>query len=290
MKYAPTALLLLLFLGACDFKKNQIENSRSLSSELGGGASNAPLTIEVTPPAPVRLTTAPEITLVPDDTGELTRPRIRPKGLSVTSGDWDPPGLTGIGTKFNSQCTNFIRKDGSYGAWGHGMIQAMRAVEEAKGESIFFGDSSSMVKVGSRCRSTEYFKSLPKHKQEHIWVWFWASVAQAESSCRTSAKVNGIWNKRFGRYNIADGLFQLEYHTETRNANGRSRKFCPDKTNTQAVEFQFRCAASIMANTQSGRFLRDATPRGKKRYTYWEKLRRNGGQIFNLLKEHPLCR
>jgi aryl-alcohol dehydrogenase-like predicted oxidoreductase len=65
-----------------------------------------------------------------------------------------------------------------------------------------------MIRFGQRCKSTEHFQSLTRKQQEHIWVWFWASVAQAESSCRPSAQVNGIWNSRFGRYNTADGLFQ----------------------------------------------------------------------------------
>jgi predicted oxidoreductase len=75
----------------------------------------------------------------------------------------------------------------------------------------------------------------------------------------------------------------VEYHTETRNANGRDRTFCPDRTNSQAISFQARCAASIMADTQGGGFLMDSK-------SYWLKLRRrDGGGIFNNLWRHPLC-
>ncbi len=194
--------------------------------------------------------------------------------------------LTGINTHFNPACRNFIASDGSIGPWGREFVQAMREVEATHGESIFFGSGSDMIKFGARCRSTEYFNSLTESQQEHIWVWTWAAIAQAESSCNPSAQAQGIWNSRYGRYNRADGLMQLEYATQTRNANGRDTRFCPNNTDSQAISFQARCSASIMARAHSGRFL---YTEGRST-TYWDKLRRGNGRIFNLLKRHPLCR
>lgn len=192
--------------------------------------------------------------------------------------------LPGIGTQFNAQCRNFIQSDGSYGPWGVQMIEAMRRVEQVNGTNCFFGtDPSSTVRMGQRCRSSESFAARPTAEKEHIWIWLWAAIAQAESSCSPSTRVNGIWNDRFQRYNIADGLFQLEYNSSTRAANARDPRFCPHTgANSQSLEFQFECAASIMHDRQCGGFVKDGN-------SYWQKLRLNGGQIWNLFSTHPEC-
>ena len=261
MKLSCVVFVFFLFFGCSGRDKFSSGAKRALAQEeLGGSGENTSV--------PLRI---------------IINPQERPEDLRQREEDWDPPALPGIGRHFNAQCRNFIQSDGSYGPWGLEMIDAMRSVERHHGRGIFFGDRDTMIRFGQRCKSTEYFQSLTRAQQEHIWVWFWASVAQAESSCRPGIQVNGIWNPRFGRFNRADGLFQLEYHTETRNANGRDRTFCPNRTNTQAISFQTRCAASIMADTQGGDFLMDSD-------SYWLKLRRqDGGGIFNNLWRHPLC-
>ncbi len=272
-----TTLSLVLFLTACE---RQVV--RTPSNELSGGEPEELHFIGVTPQSEEL-----HFIGVTPESEPVTRPRERPAGLNTTPvvprGREYRAALTGINTHFNPSCRNFISSDGSLGSWGTQMIAAMRRVESAKGRSCFFGRSSAAIKFGQRCRSTEYFQGLTQSQQEHIWVWLWASVAQAESSCQTDVQVNGIWNRRYGRYNRADGLFQLEYNTQTRNANGRDRRFCPDSTNSQALTFQFECAASIMADTQCGDYLKDSG-------SYWQKLRSSRGQIWNLLSRHPLCR
>lgn len=284
--------------------KTDKKSTTRMIAELGGGSSNAAVHSSPRPRArpprvdyenfaiskPTRPFAQPATAggrgASPSSSAVTTalRPHARPDSGAVAPPlSYRGPGLNGVGRHFNSSCTNFIKRDGSYGPWGQEMVKAMRDVEAAKGKSIFFGSGPSAIKFGQRCKNTRYFQSLSRGQQEHIWVWLWASIAQAESSCNPNVDARGIWNPRFGRYNKADGLFQLEYHTSTRNANGRDRRFCPDRTNTKAITFQMQCAASIMADNQAGEYVKDSG-------SYWQKLRLNGGQIFNLLRRHPLCR
>lgn len=195
--------------------------------------------------------------------------------------------LVDIHTSFNPKCRGFITADGSLGPWGKEFVKAMYEVEAASGKKFFFGkDGPHKIKFGRRCKNTKHVNSLTRSQQEHLWVWTWAAIAQSESSCTPTANGRGIWNKKFQRYNKADGLVQLEYYTTTRNASARDKKFCPNKSNTQAIKFQARCAASIMAKAHVGKFL---YTEGRST-TYWDKLRRSSGDIFKLLKKHPLCR
>ena len=187
----------------------------------------------------------------------------------------NPPGLTDIYVLFSPKCKNFIKDDGSIGPWGKEWLKAMADVDQKKGRSCFDGE----IKFDQRC---EGFENFTKEQKEHVWIWLWASIAQAESSCKTDAQTEGIWNERYNRYNIADGLVQLEYWTETRNGNKRDKDFCPDNWNSQEVSFQANCSSSIMAKKQCGGYVKD-----KK--SYWQKMRLDGGEIWDLLKKHPLC-
>lgn len=187
----------------------------------------------------------------------------------------NPEGLPGIYVLFNPTCKNFIKDDGSIGPWGQKMLSAMKEVDKDYGSNCFNGG----IKFGQRCPG---FQKLNKAEQDHVWVWLWASVAQAESSCQPDAQAEGIYNEKHKRFNTADGLLQLEYSTETRNSNNRDRRYCPDRADTQAINFQMRCAASIMSKSQCGGYLKD-------KGSYWLKLGKEEGTIWDLLKKHPLC-
>lgn len=201
------------------------------------------------------------------------RPEFKlPSGKSYEN----PPGLTDIYVLFSPKCKNFIKDDGSIGPWGQEWLKAMEDVDQKKGRSCF----SDEIDFGQRCKG---FQAFTEEQKQHVWVWLWASIAQAESSCKPDAQTQGIWNERYNRYNIADGLVQLEHWTETRNGNGRDKGFCPDNWNSQEVSFQANCSSSIMADTQCGGYLKDEN-------SYWQKIRLDGGEIWNLLKKHPLCK
>ncbi len=197
---------------------------------------------------------------------------------------------------FHESCQGFIAADGSLGPWGREFVQAMHAVEAgSENKDIFFGKGSDMIKIGEACKGTEHFESLTQSQQEHIWTWAWAAIAQEdvthmrrkdqEHKCIPDRQEQGIWNSRTSRHDISDGLVGMEYSTQTRRANGRDRRFCPNNANTQEINFQARCAASIMATFQSGRLLV-----GERRRSYWHVLRGQGrGPVGALIKKHPLC-
>lgn len=255
-----------LILAACS--KMSGADKRSPSSELSGGEETNFYSIPE----------EEEFAFVIKEEEKSTEVRVTKSGYEYRS-----EGLPGTGRYFNPRCKNFIKDNGSLGSWGKKLIESMKRVEKTYEKSCFFGNSSQVIKFGKRCRGTEYFKSLTSSQQENIWVWLWASIAQAESSCIVTASGQGIWNRKFQRFNKADGLFQLEHYTETRNANARDKNFCPDKTDTKALNFQFDCAASIMAKAQCGEFL-------KNKSSYWEKMIKNKGKVWRLLNKHPLCR
>jgi hypothetical protein len=212
------------------------------------------------------------------------RPRMRPENLALPvpregfatgRAYTNPTGLPGINVLFNRSCQNFIAADGSIGPWGQEFLEGMRAVDQREGTNCFGGG----IDFGQRCPG---FSNLSQSQKDHVWIWLWAATAQAESSCQTDAQVNGIYNPKYGRHNTADGLMQLEYRTETRNANARDTEFCPNNADSQAVRFQARCSAHIMAKAQCPGYLKNPN-------SYWLKMGRDKGTIWDLLKRHPLC-
>lgn len=193
------------------------------------------------------------------------------------------PSLPKIGRIFNSNCLKFIKRDGSFGPWGEGMLEAMDKIAAVKPGANCFYDR---MDFGSVCPG---FRNFPKWKKQQVWVWHWASVAQEESSCRPGVTVNGIWNKKLGRWNRAVGLFQLEdlystrqisgvhYYKDGRRRQGRDPRFCPHSSaNMKDVTRQFECGASILADMQCGKGTSKRQIVNKK--SYWEKMRSTSGK------------
>lgn len=192
---------------------------------------------------------------------------------------------------FNPRCSEFINPAGGYEETGIIMLEAMREVEKAnqtypykqKNRNCSFEKSFDF---GRACPNFKYLSPLQK---DHVWVWLWASVAQAESSCDPTVDAEGIDNEELGRKNIADGLYGLEYSADTRKLSDRDPRFCPHTAITEEVggtknlKFQSRCAASIMFNRQCGSNIVDEN-------SYWEKLRSNQRKITLLIQRHPLCK
>ncbi len=224
---------------------------------------------------------------------ELTSQEIEALQARPCPGSEDCPGpyrnFDLDGQSFSPLCEEFITKDGDYGETGILMIEAMQKIENTKlgrkpdgtfaKEGCRFNDSFDF---GRACPNFKYMSPLQK---QHVWVWVWASIAQAESSCDPAKEAKGIYNEVLGRYNIADGLFGLEYAADTRAVAGRDAAYCPHKPeeDSKNLFFQTRCAASILYDNQCGEGVINSD-------SYWEKARTNQRQISLLIQRHPLCK
>lgn len=216
-------------------------------------------------------------------------------------GDEYCPGLptTGNRERFSKKCLNFIAEDGYFtvprnesdGYEKHGfgllMVEAMQEVERAHPPVTLPDGTTEQCKFSADFNfgySCPNFKYMSPVQKQHVWVWYWASLAQSESSCNSSADAVGIENEALGRMNIADGLFGLEYNADTREASGRDPRFCPHTgTDSQNPYFQSRCAASIMYDTQCGKSVFFPS-------SYWEQNSYQFQKVSILLQRHPLCK
>jgi hypothetical protein len=192
------------------------------------------------------------------------------------------------GQHFSSLCSEFIDSEGNYGETGLMMYEAMQQVERtnrgvAADGSLNPGGCSfkNNFDFGRACPNYQYMNGMQK---DHVWVWLWASIAQAESSCDPAKDAEGIFNEVLGRNNLADGLFGLEYSADTRRVAGRDPRFCPHvaESDSKNLFFQSRCAVSIMYD----RFCNSSVVNAD---SYWEQLRSSQREVTQLMQRHPLC-
>ncbi len=251
------------------------------------------------PPAPKRATLSPETSarplIKPGPLKELTAIQAASlKSLACPGGEFCPGPFQNFkkdGQFFNPLCSEFITEQGEYGETGIMMLEAMGQVQSTNQKNPYKSaykncDFRKNFDFGRACPNFKYLSPLQK---DHVWVWLWASVSQAESSCDPAVDAEGIDNLELGRKNIADGLFGLEYSEDTRKVNDRDPRFCPHREEpeefggTKNLYFQSRCAASIMFNRQCGKSVVNSG-------SYWEQLLTNQRKVFELMQRHPLCK
>lgn len=213
-------------------------------------------------------------------------PRPRPRPALPTDGNNSAPEPSSVSLSILAydtedqaprSCERFIKPDGSFGEYGERMVEAMRSV----GADCFLEKTD----FSYLCPKFDTFR--PERKYQFL-VFMFASLAAFESSCNPSARA------RFepGRNNdIPDGLFQLEYSGAQRRAAGRSPEFCApgQPIDTQGIDFQMECTASIFAKSYCG----TGHAPGDTRNGYWEKLKRPKGggerEVTQLVKRFPYC-
>jgi hypothetical protein len=166
-------------------------------------------------------------------------------------------------------CDNFINRNGELGAWGQRLIRATKDVNQ----NCFY----ERIDFSGVCPNYSRFSQA--RKEQYI-AFLFASIAAFESSCRPNAQVRGT-------NDTADGLFQLEYSQRWRANAGRNARFCATNrgVNTQDINFQMECAASIFSDhyCRSGRVV------GARTGGYWQKLNRSNGLITRLARRFPHC-
>lgn len=241
---------------------------------------------------PSNLNSAPEPSPSTPSITPFPRPnQLNPEQIAALQARPCPGGeyCPSLPADFNSQCSNFIDSNGSYPGDGLGilMLEAMQEVEQAHASDAEGTNGSQCsffenINLTPACPNFRYMTPLQK---QHVWVWTWAAVAQAESSCNPNVEARGIENTDLGRYEVADGLYGLERHFDSRESNGRDPRFCPHESiaDTKNLFFQSRCAASIMYDKHC------QGPSVVNSNSYWLQFRDLRGKITRLIQKHPLC-
>lgn len=213
--------------------------------------------------------------------------------------------FTKDGQHHSPLCREFIGETGFVNDQSVGLMiyEAMKEVEKANAQATnvrgqITGPPSTCkfendISFGRACPN---YPDLSPLQKQHVWLWLWAGIAQAESSCDIEKETKGIFNEALQRYNIASGLFGLEDSMDTRKTNGRDPRFCsPDapvpsvsqiKNNPEKrLELQFfqtRCAASTMFDTSCGKTFYGL-------HSYWEESLSFSRKVSDLIARHPLC-
>lgn len=227
----------------------------------------------VSPPKPSRPATRTETegTVCPDcDTPKQLKPQannIMKEVLSKLDSEVAVP-IMADRKRFSPLCSNFIDQHGQLGPWGTHLIKVIDEMDP----SCFY----NKMDVSDVCPKFSGF-SLQKKKQ--FWAYVFASMATKESSCRPDAQAPGV-------NGLADGLFQLEYDKSLRTISGRDKKYCKSNvsTNTQDLNFQFECAASIFRDIHCRRDRSLANKGG-----YWHELNGADRKISELIKQFSGC-
>ncbi len=186
---------------------------------------------------------------------------------------------SGLPSEFNPMCSNFINSEGTYpeNSTGLLMLDAMQEVEGAHQNDPVRSKTAqcSFFENINFGRSCPNFKHMTPRQKQHVWIWFWAAVAQDKSSCNPDVETRRILNANLGRYEVLEGLNGLERHFDARQASGRDSRFCPhESADTKNLFFQSRCAASIMY---------DKSCRGNINAGSLS------GNVLRLMQKHPLC-
>lgn len=190
-----------------------------------------------------------------------------------------PSIIASINAKPEAGCQKFINKDGEIGPWGRTMLTAFENHKD-----VFEKHTPDDVK-----KYCPTFPTMNGDRRKLFWLWFFASVAQPESSCRsheTSQGPNGT----------AIGLFQMDPPACSRAGVPLSATELLEPANN------IRCAVAVFANEMHRRnTIMVGTSQGSGG-TYWGTLRNDdnntarGGDIRaaqqtrSLLTQYPDCK
>lgn len=183
--------------------------------------------------------------------------------------DTDQAVAASVGAKMSSSfgqgCSQFMNKQGQLGPWGHTTLANIRE-----------NNASFGTEPGSRYPSDitglcPKYGSMDKTQREYFWVWVFASMAENESSCRTTKDTNVK-----AAYGTAYGIFQLEYK------NNR----CPGSTNLNDPDQNISCAVRQLGKELSVRpTLRSSCSATCPRSgTYWGTLRSDTNNNSSAMK------
>ncbi len=182
---------------------------------------------------------------------------------------------------YNNACKKFIDPDSpsNLGSWGKEIFSSFDIVFENELQYCLEGNlnpNSRFPDTSDICPNYEYFTTNLK---KVFWVWVFANIAQAETSCGTLIRAQGI-------NDLAFGMFQLENSYQARRRAGRDPLFCGTRGPVMndeflSKEFQVQCSLSILKDTSC-----------HLDYFYWQKMRESEGSrgwIWEKSRTFPLC-
>lgn len=172
-----------------------------------------------------------------------------------------------------ANCENFIRRDGSYGAWGQIIQQGFEEDQEVKASLI----SDAAAKNASLLKICPGFASFDEEDRVRFWVWSMASIAWKESTCTNTGP------KRCSKSNCI-GVMQLNEPRHMRSWRGTA---C-DVPSVAQPRNNLLCAMDILRGQFEGEY---GQPGGISPYSYWQELRkRKVTPITSRMMKFPGCR
>lgn len=177
-----------------------------------------------------------------------------------------------------ANCKLFVKDNGELGEHGKILVNHLPNIKNSK---LFDNNLGRMNEV---CPKWSKFSKIDK---EYFWVWFFASIALAESTCRNNYKskaVNGM----------GIGYFQLDAPKSARSwKGGKDNKACRVASIVGAKE-NITCALEIFNEQLRGKaseFKGNGNLFDKKTNSYWQKLRySDGDEIIERVKTFPGCK
>lgn len=213
------------------------------------------------------------------------------------------PGLSGNSSFFEG-CSDILTKNGVPGPLGRELVRAMKKVEAEKKVECFSASSNETLQIGKYCKGNDHYNALSEAEQQNLWLWFWASFAQIETSCSEmriySSREHPI--KQNGEFLIRDvtadkerieygGMFLLPNLLSNRSQDNQD--FCGSVADHNNYRFQADCAVSRIADLFCGSGILSGVASKKRLAWYgWESLGnqpRVRSMLLKLFKQHPFC-
>ncbi|MCM2281636.1 MAG: hypothetical protein NDI61_07295 [Bdellovibrionaceae bacterium] len=172
-------------------------------------------------------------------------------------------------------CSNIINEEGRIGTWGQDIAHIMF-------EPRYIGGFFKSNALGKFCPK---FNQLSTEMKTRAWLWFWATLAEKESSCDPkkphSTHYYNRATRRTERLNPTPGwgLWAMEKDVNLRRARG------PACYNIRTVEGQARCSIDIMNRRQ----LRRNHTASSDAESYWGPVRRGDQQIMPNMRRFQPC-
>jgi hypothetical protein len=168
------------------------------------------------------------------------------------------------GKTWNPRCQNFIDDDGLYGDWGQEIADNLKPEDFPN-----FFDSTNVKDVVKLCPA---FADFTEEQTTNFWVYTFAAVSMAESSCNRKALADGPNGQ-------AGGLLQLHV--------GSTKLYCGMSIKTFVANDNLKCGMKIL-DKQLNAYNELFVSHGK---TYWQTLQdgTGGAQVRKILKKYAPC-
>lgn len=174
--------------------------------------------------------------------------------------------------KKGANCSSYISsKNGDYGEKGKILKKLLFSKVLGKFKYPHYFDTVPND-IKTLCPS---FKSFSNEQKVNFWIWFYAALSLDESTCGADLKAQGV-------NGLAVGDFQMEKSHSLRVGGGRPSPEC-FTGDISAFENNASCSVAILNKELGKKENMFSKP------TYWAKLRKPSGNVYNVLRKYPRC-